>query len=201
MGLDETQTKDPEENTRRLIAHVAALRKQVRGLKTSQVIVLVESNLGLEATHAFYGVLRSATTDWCFMREDKGMLGVRTDERLKAQMVYGLGSKLREKCVYWHADMVYVGGDGAYLNTAGIQREACHQLRSYMRIIEPPKTLNQLEKVRYSGKLGGNRDDLAIVIQMNLHGMRLFESSTSRYEAARGTAATSITTATVANRG
>ena len=48
------------------------------------------------------------------------------------------------------------------------------ELRNYCVLVEPSKTPFGKTKKTYSGKLGGRNDDIAIVVQLAIAGVRCF---------------------------
>ena len=69
----------------------------------------------------------------------------------------------------------------AFFSTTMLEREAIKQIRDelcrFSIVVEPAKTLFGQVRKTYTGKLGGQQDDLSIVIQLAITGLRTFYST------------------------
>lgn len=76
----------------------------------------------------------------------------------------------------------------AFFSTTMLEREAIKQIRDelcrFSIVVQPPASLFGQVRKTYTGKLGGQQDDLSIVIQLAITGLRTFYS-TPKYSSFR----------------
>tara|TARA_B110000046_G_scaffold185907_1_gene230290 strand:- start:3152 stop:3676 length:525 start_codon:yes stop_codon:yes gene_type:complete len=164
-----------------LTDHLRALRSR-RTLRHAQIVFIPESNLGLEAQHAIQAIERSVPriTDWCALAEGaQGGAGLLTTHDSKAAMCKALQELLEFDALGMVDDIVCLSMD---------KEDAVSQLlaemRAYSIVVEPPKSLFGKAKQTFSGKIGGQQDDMVIALQLAILGSRLFVRK-DRYAAFR----------------
>ena len=160
---------DPHAQQQLLVNHINALRK-LPGHETSQIVFIPESNLGFEAQHHAMALERAKVSRLVTLREGpQQSIGLLTTNETKAAQCKLLQELLENSALSVCADMVCLSAEPA---------EALHMLigemRNYSVLIEPPRSAFGRSKQTFSGKLGGQNDDLVIALQLALLGMRRF---------------------------
>ena len=155
-----------------VLQHICAIRR-IRSLENATVVVIAECNLGNEAAWLKQKMRKHPTERLCFMDEDNGKPGVRTTESVKEQMAVTLFSKLEDGRVCFHHDFRSITETETGTDLKGMIVE---QLRTYNKEVagNPPK-------MKYSGKAGGNKDDLAVALQLNLLFRPMFFLNKAKY--------------------
>jgi len=127
--------------------------------------VCVEANLGAEAQHYGNYLRARRVPNLIIMKEDKEMDGWRTTNMSKKAGYLRCNEILNERRLKFYEHMHTVGG--AAVEGQTLRERITHQLRAFVRIIEPQKKVWLQSKEIYTGKLSGD-DDLAMVVQMAL---------------------------------
>jgi hypothetical protein len=61
------------------------------------------------------------------------------------------------------------------MDTRDAVRQLSGEMRGYSILVEPPKSLFGKSRRTFSGKLGGQQDDMVIALQLALYGMQIFQ--------------------------
>jgi hypothetical protein len=162
-----------------LVLHIIKVRK-LRGLENACAVIIVESNLANEAMHHVAYIREKNLTNVCFLRENRdGSPGVLTTNASKRSMALFLGSLLESGRVSFHREFVTVAS--RKLSSERIKDMLIQQLQSYNRVIIPPNNVYGQAKEIYSGKGGGEKDDLAIALQICVEGETRFRNAPEKY--------------------
>lgn len=155
-----------------LLEHIQKLRS-VRGQEEAQVVVIPESNLGFEAQHAVAALQRARTPKWVALAEGaNGTVGLHTTHETKAAMCKATQELLDFDSLSISASLVSVSQEPHEAT-----KQLLEELRNYSVIIEPAKGVFGKPKHTFSGKIGGQQDDLAIALQLCIIGSKIFARS------------------------
>lgn len=161
VGIDVLSgCKEPEKQFALVERHIHRLR-QHRMFQNSEIIVMVERNLGFEAEHhqrALHGIpMTRHRIDHTAKR-----YGILTTEDVKLGMMTLLNNMLREQRVNIFDDLV---SDDA----AGNRRRLREQLSIYsFQFKSAPDTFGK-QRVSLNGKVGGMKDDVCIALQLAIY--------------------------------
>jgi hypothetical protein len=152
--------------------HIAATRK-IFGLTESTAVLMLESNLGFESQHILHYVQQAGVKRWLALAEGQGgSLGwLCTNDRKEAMCL-----QMREALRVGSCGL----SDGFFSNTMSeveALKNVQEELARFSVIVEPAKTSFGKVRKTYSGKVGGQNDDLSIVMQMCISGLRCFYQS------------------------
>jgi len=152
--------QEPEKQFALVERHIHRLR-QHREFQNSEVIIMVERNLGFEAEHhqrALHGIpMTRHRIDHTAKR-----YGILTTEDVKLGMMTLLNNMLREQRVNLFDDIV---SDDA----AGNRRRLREQLSIYsFQFKSAPETFGK-QRVSLNGKVGGMKDDVCIALQLAIY--------------------------------
>lgn len=175
LGVDLLRTKDVRSTHQLVAKHIASARR-VPGLEQATVVLLLESNLAFECQHIIHYLQAQGLKKWLALSEGAGgSLGWLTTNATKEASVFQLRDALKVGCISLstHFFSTTMSADEG-------KREIRDQLGRFQIITEPAKTLFGKVRKCYSGKIGGLQDDLAIVIQLCISGLRMFYGS-SKY--------------------
>lgn len=168
-GRDAAPFADPHAQQQLLINHIHALRK-LPGHDASQVVFIPESNLGFEAQHHAMALERSKVPQLVTLREGpQQSIGLLTTNDTKAAQCKLLQELLQNSALSVCADMVCLS-----MEPAEALQQLVGEMKNFSIVVEPPKNAFAKSKMTFSGKLGGQNDDLIIALQLALLGMRRF---------------------------
>jgi hypothetical protein len=170
VGIDSCRSDRPENQDKKLVAHLAAVRK-IPGLETARIVFCPESNLASEGKRITADLARAGVAECYVLREDvRGNEGVRTTEHLKKDMWISFNQLLNDRRVRWHPRLACVGlptndemnerYDAQKMRTMVID-----ELLAYQHIVEPNKDPDKPPREKFSGKLSGC-DDHCIAVQL-----------------------------------
>jgi hypothetical protein len=153
---------EPELQFRLVHSHLVGLR-QIPELMYSQIVVLVERNLGFEAEHmerAFRG-----TEGVMFYHDEAAKrVGILTTENVKLGAMTMTNVMLREKRVHLLGDEHFVSSDGV-----ASKRRLREQLEIYSFQFKLPESVFQKARYALCGKVGGLKDDIVICLQLGIY--------------------------------
>lgn len=158
-GMDAISTKSIDEQEAVLIEHLRALRRD-RRLFAAKIVLIIESNLGFEAERIHRSVRARGIPDVVAMTDDdKGRIGLHTDHARKELMAGALVDTLSTGRLSFYEG--FVSRDAKKWT-----EELYEQLAAYSVVIEVPKNeyFGKVKKT-YSGKAGGQNDDLCLALQ------------------------------------
>ena len=162
---------DPTAQYELLIKHLEALRKHAC-FRRSLIVLVPESNLGFEAQHIMLAVQRHPI-EGCIplVAGANGGIGFHTTKDTKAAMCKLLQELLQYDRLHVIRDVVSVG------MTPESALDMLHtELGRFAIILEPPRSVFGAPRYTFSGKLGGQQDDLAVTLQIALLGARIFRT-------------------------
>lgn len=153
---------EPEKHYILLKNHIEGLRK-IPTLAFSEVVVIVERNLGFEAEH----IKRSckALTGVDFYHDDQAhRTGVLTTDKVKLAAMTLLNLMLRERRVHILPEALLISQD-----PKGARKRMREQLEVYSMQFKVPDTVFQRGRYALSGKVGGMKDDIVICLQLGVY--------------------------------
>lgn len=156
-----------------LLEHVRRLR-DYKELQYAKLVFGFECNLGFEAQHAIHTLQRNHVKDWLALSEGpNGTPGILTTNSSKEIMNTALNELLvSNRLVIWEK-LVCVSMD-----TKQIVKDLAAEMRGYMIHVDEPKGLFGKSRRTFSGKSGGETDDLCIALQLTVLGMQIFNRDT-----------------------
>jgi len=169
LGADALRTKDVRETHKCVLRHIEAVRKVPR-LQNCMIVLVLESNLGFECQHIVHAVNTAKVRNWVALSEGaSGGIGWLTTNERKESMCFALRDSLAVGCI---------GLSRHFFSTTHPKPEIMKiiddELKNFCILVEAPKTPFGKPKKTYSGKIGGRNDDIAIVMQLAIAGVRRF---------------------------
>ena len=123
---------------------------------------------------------RSGIKSWvCLSEGAGGTLGWLTTNERKEAMCLQLRDALKVGCIAL-SDQFFSTTMDAAVAVRQIREELCR----FSIITEPARTVFAKPRKTFSGKLGGQQDDMAVVLQLAVTGIRQFYTS-SKYDSFR----------------
>jgi hypothetical protein len=155
-----------------LLDHIHKIHSKVLWGK-SQITVFVEHNLGFEAEH-HERALRH-TPGVRFYRDDKRQrVGILTTLQVKHAMCTLTNAMLREKRVGMLTEAEgFISRDGT-----AMKQLLMEELETYSYQFKGASSIFSRDQCALSGKVGGMRDDLAIVFQLALYWTNVLTEAT-----------------------
>lgn len=179
LGVDAIRTKDVRVTHKAVIAHAEACRK-IKNLHDATLVFSFESNLAFEAQHIVHAVQAAGIKKWCCLTEGANQtLGWLTTNERKESMMFALRDAMAVGSIALSTEFFSL--------TQGlvqVKNQLENELRNYCVIVEPSKTPFGKTKKTYTGKVGGRNDDVAVVVQLAIAGVRCFYTQ-DRYRAFR----------------
>jgi hypothetical protein len=145
-----------------LIRHISELRSKVQWLR-SRIVIYVEHNLGFESEHHARALQNMPNV--AFYRDEKrGRVGMLTTLPIKHAMCTLVNAMFRE-------DRICASSGDGFVITCGrreddMKRLLRDQLEIYSYQFKQAATVFNKGQVALSGKVGGMRDDLAVLLQL-----------------------------------
>jgi hypothetical protein len=123
-----------------------------------------------EAQHTVNSIHCADFHDWIMLHEGpQGSPGLLTTNSSKEVMTVALQELLSKNHLHYASSFVSVS------ETADeIKQKLAQELRRFMILVEAPKSLFGKPRRTYSGKLGGQNDDVAIALMLAVWGMQIF---------------------------
>lgn len=162
---------DPASHHRLLVNHVNKLR-EVSGQAHAQVVLIPEANLGFEAFHAINALRRAGVGNWFPINEGKqnsGGVGLHTDQHTKAAMCKAMQELLEFDAISISRGMACIS-----MSVDNVLKQLFTEMRNFSIVVEPAKNAFGQAKQAFSGKLGGQQDDLIVALQLCILGMKRF---------------------------
>ena len=153
--------------------HITTVRRTIDGVRNATAFILVESNWGNESVHTMSWLDAYAFRNAVVMLEDRGTPGFITTSKSKHTQVEALQILFKKKLVRIHRDLVVC--DDMYTREEMKQR-LCLQLKGFMKVIEKRKKAYLDPKIYYTGKFGGNKDDMVLGMMLNVEAEHLFNA-------------------------
>jgi hypothetical protein len=142
-------------------------------------VLAVESNLANEATHHQFHIANGRLANVVVMNEDThDRAGMRTYNNTKRTMVIQLNEYMVNERIRFFHNFVSVNGKKP---PSEVKQELINQVANFKRIIEPSTKLGVEPKERYTGKMGGMRDDLIIGLMQAIMAKCLFYATSEKY--------------------
>jgi len=191
LQADLLRTKDVRA-THELVIRVIAGVRAMPGMENATCVLQLESNLAFECQHIVHAIQRAGVTKWVALSEGQGgTIGwLTTNERKEAMWCAARPAlprrPLTPPCArsFQLRDCLRVGNISLAKGFFSVKQEPAETIRAmrdelcrFSIITEPPKTLFGKVRKTYSGKMGGLNDDLAIVMQLAITGLRCFYSN------------------------
>jgi hypothetical protein len=152
-----------------LLDHINALR-ELPPLSNAQIVLGIECNLGFEAQHAVHTLQRAHLRRWLALSEGpQGTVGLLTTNQSKEIMTVAVQELLAGNRLYQYRDMVCLSN-----TRAEMFRLLSHEMRRFMILVEPPKNVFGKPRKTYSGKVGGQNDDVCIALQLAVLSLQIF---------------------------
>lgn len=134
------------------------------------MVLIPESNLGFEANHVTAAVQRAKVENWVVLTESgTDGVGFRTTHATKEAGSTAVEELLAANALNLADNLVSLA-----MPVDEVVKMLIAQLDGFQVIIEPAKTPFGVAKRAYSGKVGGNQDDLCMSLQLLVLGARCF---------------------------
>lgn len=180
VGAESFTMRNVESHYELLHRHIVKVR-QIRGLESAMAVIAVESNFGNEALHHEAALRGMGLINICMLRECRdGKPGILTTNTSKRTMAVYLNNYLTSNRVFFHRNFV-TASSGRKMNAAKIREAIINQLLAYNRVVVPPNNIYGRAKEIYSGKGGGDKDDVVIALQINVMAKICFFFSPEKY--------------------
>jgi hypothetical protein len=172
LGVDAVRTKDVRSTHALVVKHIAAVRT-ISGMQNATCVLSLESNLAFECQHIVHHIQGAGVKRWvCLSEGQGGTIGWLTTNERKESMCFQLRDALKVGNIALSAEFVTTNLE---------KKEALRMLEDEMGrfsiITEPPKTMFGRVRRTYTGKLGGQQDDMIITMQLAVTALRCFYSS------------------------
>lgn len=154
--------KDPDKQFLLLIDHIRRIRDRVCWAR-SHITVFVEYNLGFEAEH-HERALRGMPMVSFHRDEKRQRVGVLTTLQVKHACCTLVNAMLRERRI-----SVLPEDDLVSLDAQSIRKLLRDELEIYSYQFKGATSVFQKDQCALSGKVGGMRDDLAILLQLAIY--------------------------------
>jgi hypothetical protein len=186
-GVDSADLKRAQQQKALLLKHLVALRGTPQ-TQHAVLVVIPESNLGLEADHIADHIAEAGLPNVVVMSEmPGGRSGVTTDHLSKEAMMISLRDALHDNGVcFW--DKCISACDQSILQTTGPvptvednQQELVAQLGRFSIFVDIPKTIHQKLRITFSGKFQNFQDDSAMATMINHLHHKTFWRNRARY--------------------
>ena len=152
-----------------LLEHIHAVR-DTHDLHNVQLVFIPESNLGFEAQHAVAAMQRAGLSRWLALAEGaRGQPGLLTTHATKAAMCKAVQELLEFQALHVSDELVCLSQ-----SPQEAIRQLFVELRGYTVVVEAPKSVFGKAKQTFSGKIGGQQDDLVVALQLCVLGARIF---------------------------
>lgn len=172
LGVDALRTKDVRSTHALVVKHIAAVRT-ISGLENSTVVLSLESNLAFECQHIVHAIQAAGVKRWvCLSEGAGGTIGWLTTNERKESMCFMLRDALKVGNIALSAEFKTTN-----LETKEALRMLEDEMGRFAIIVEPPKTTFGRTRRTYTGKIGGQQDDIVICVQLAIAGLRTFYSS------------------------
>ena len=154
-----------------MLNHINALRSD-SNFTDAYFVLSIESNLGQESDHYREFLLKRRARHLVFMDEcpNKSRIGTHTTENIKDQMQLTLNDTLTDGRIQFYNRIHTTENDAE-----AMKRSLFRQLENYSAI-----TKKTSGKRTFTGKIGTEQDDLAMVLQMNLLYRRIFRKDVDK---------------------
>ena len=132
-----------------------------------------------EAQHAIHTLQRNRVQDWAALSEGpNGTPGILTTNSSKEVMCTALNELLSQNRLVVWSKLVSISMD-----IADIMKELANEMRGFFIHVDPPASLHGKPRRTFSGKAGGETDDLIIALQLTVLTMQIFnrESKYARH--------------------
>ena len=148
-----------------IVTHINLVRS-LPGLLHSRVVFCPESNLGAEGVRITEDLRRSRVQNTYVLREHSGQEGFQTDERAKKKMWISVNAALDEHRIRFHPHMICANTIQGH-TPASMRALVVAELKNYKRrLVYNNNDPHKLPKELFTGKIGGAKDDHAIVTQL-----------------------------------
>lgn len=139
-------------------------------MEDATAVLILESNLGFEASHILHAFEESKMPKWVALSEGvNGTLGWLTTHERKEKMMFQMRDLLQIGNFHLSSDFFSLT-----MSVDEAQRKIREELCRFAIIVEAPKTAFGKVKRTYTGKVSGQQDDLAVAMQLALTGLRTF---------------------------
>lgn len=136
------------------------------------VLLRLSGNLGYEAQHGIHTLQRNNVTDWITLTEGPtGTPGILTTHQSKEVMCTALQQLLTHGKLGVSSELV-----STTMAPGDALRQLHSEMRKFMVLIEPPKSLFGKPRRTFTGKIGGQQDDLVIALQLSVLTMQIFRN-------------------------
>ena len=157
----------------RIVAHVRQLCER---FPIARIIVAIENLTGLEHAHVSKLLLETFPQRVVCMQEKDLKLGVGTTHKVKEDMQIILNRFFVAGDVCLAEPFITTHEDRATMFT-----EWCSELCRYKEIRELPANEFGKTRIGWSGKEGGQRDDMAVALQLAVYWREIFWQETASY--------------------
>ena len=162
LGAEVLQTKDPYKTFELLKQHVQAVRSGDENFACSNVVIIIERNLGFEAEHLFRECRDTIPNSSFLCEPGIERIGVLTTHARKIAYVSVMNNLLRETRIF--VDQEYWVDSGKNKTSTML----LEQLSFFGFAFTRPENAFQKEKVAISGKSSGGKDDLCMALLIGL---------------------------------
>lgn len=160
---------DPAAQHKLLIEHIADLRR-VDGQAFAQVVLIPECNLGFEANHIVAAVQRAKVMRYVVVNEGaSGGIGLLTTNETKAAMCKAVQELLEFDAISVSQQLICRS-----MSADNAMKQLLSEMRNYSIVVEPAKNPFGKPRQTFSGKMGGQQDDLIIALQLAVFGTKRF---------------------------
>lgn len=180
LGVEALHTREVRNTHKLLENHLNTIRSMPL-LENATAVMSFESNLAFESQHLLHHLHQVGFKKWVSLAEGAhNTLGWLTTNGRKEQMALLLREALRVGKIAY-SDRFF----SLSMTKQEAQKRIGDEIRNFSVITEPGKTPFARSRKTYTGKLGGQQDDVVITLQLALIAMRTFfeDSRYSRFSA------------------
>jgi len=165
------RSADPTAQYALLVRHLRTLQS-INTLRNASLVVGVEANLGFEANHVLHALRKAGVPHIALHEGAQESVGVLTTNASKELMCVGLQELIDHKRMVISRQLVSLSASP--LETLDTLFK---QMNTYTIVVEAPRTPFGKPRRTYTGKVGGNQDDLCIALQLAVLSMRIFQKN------------------------
>lgn len=154
VGMDAFEVNKPEDYKDKLIKHIQDLKSQ---FAFASFIFDIEAGTGLESSHIQNLITREIKTHSIFLTDFKNKHGTNTTYATKYDMMVLTMSAMNKNLIQISNSLVTV--------TPNVIETFCEQMINYEKKVVPGKTETSKNKIIFSGKKNGAKDDLCVTFQ------------------------------------
>ena len=163
LGMEAFETQKASDNHALIVSHIEKIRSDER-FSNSKAIIIVENNMGLEASH-IANMLEVNISNYLLMDEKDNSThrGFRTTNQMKTMAVENIRERILENSLRIVSDNIFVCLSSSKTK---VLEKFWRQIHDFAEVVKEYET--KKPKKFYSGKKSG-KDDLVLALMLTVH--------------------------------